>query len=64
MPAYIARHVRPTYAACEPGEWDAESEEVAITSSLSEGQVFLLRLSGLRFRKLEVANKRRQRSRR
>ena len=63
MPAYIARYVQTTYAACEPGEWDAESEEVSITSSLSEGQVFLLRLRGLRFRKLEVAKRRRRRAR-
>lgn len=56
--AYIARHVQPTYAVCEPGEWNAECEEVAITSSLTAGQVFLLRARGMSFRKLEIRSRR------
>lgn len=58
VPRFMARHVQPSYAECVPGEWGAESEEVAMTSSLTAGQVLLLRMDGMCLRKVGASRAR------
>lgn len=48
---YIGKSVQPTYAKVIQGEWDEESDEVALTSALTEAHVQLLVGAGLKFRK-------------
>lgn len=48
---YIGKSVQPTYAKVIPGEWDEESDEVALTSALTEAHVQLLTKAGLKFQK-------------
>lgn len=48
----MGRRVSDGYAVIMPGQWDDESQEVALTSSLSQADVFLLRRKGLKFAKV------------
>ena len=48
---YIGKSVQPSYAKVIQGEWDEESDEVALTSALTEAHVQLLVNAGLKFRK-------------
>ena len=55
VPKAISKFVQPTYAKAVKGEWDAESEEVALTSALTEAHVILMKDDGLRFKKVRRA---------
>lgn len=46
IPTYLSRFIQPSYALCEQGAWTPESDEVALTSTLTQGQVYLLRANG------------------
>ena len=48
--SYIGKSVQPSYASVISGEWDEESDEVALTSALTEAHVQLLVKAGLKFR--------------
>jgi hypothetical protein len=48
----MGRRVSDGYAIVMPGQWDDESQEVALTSCLSQADVFLLRRKGLKFGKV------------
>lgn len=50
--AIMGRKVSDGYAAILPGEWDSSSDEVAMTSNLSQADVFLMRRKGLKFAKV------------
>ncbi|MAP23691.1 MAG: hypothetical protein CL582_22405 [Alteromonadaceae bacterium] len=45
----IRRSVSSGYAGCVRGEWDEESDEVAMTSALPHRQAQLMRLGGYKF---------------
>jgi len=55
LKSFMGKVVQPTYAAIVEGEWDEESDEVALTSALSEAHVQLLTGAGLKFRKVRRA---------
>jgi len=48
----MAKRVSDGYACVLPGDWDDESQEVAMTSNLTQAEVFLLRRKGLKFAKV------------
>jgi hypothetical protein len=52
IPTLMSKRVSDGYAAVIPGDWDGESEEVAMTSNLTQAEVFLLRRKGLKFAKV------------
>lgn len=53
VPKFIGRIVQPTYATVVDGAWDDESDEVALTSALTEAHVQLLTGSNLKFKKVQ-----------
>lgn len=48
----IGRRVSDTYAAILPGDWDEASEEVSMTSNLTQADVYLMKRRGLKFAKV------------
>jgi hypothetical protein len=55
VPKFIGNVVQPTYATVTEGAWDDESEEVALTSALTQAHVKLLVDAGLRFKRVRRA---------
>ena len=62
LKSYISRSVQPTYAKVVEGEWDEESDEVALTSALTQAHVQLLKGAKLKFRKERVKHARKARA--
>jgi len=60
VPKAISRYVQPTYAKATEGEWDGESDEIALTSALTEAHVHLMKSAGLKFKRVRKARKGRQ----
>lgn len=58
IPKIMSKRVSDGYAIVMPGDWDDESEEVCMTSNLSQAEVYLVRRKGLKFAKVAQVQKR------
>tara|TARA_B100000131_G_scaffold221323_1_gene212823 strand:- start:16992 stop:17675 length:684 start_codon:yes stop_codon:yes gene_type:complete len=57
---FMAKHVQPSYAKVVEGEWDDESERVALTSALPWAHVKLMSEAGLRFQRVRRSRKKKK----